>query len=151
VDKAKLSKLIKKLVQEYTGTGDSGGNAGDGNNVVSPRTGGIFPDDEQELLDYMYKSIYGGDGGHYKNYVKTQNYNSLNHQGMFELNYYNFGFLHNFYNDHHHHHKYSYTYNLIIPAHHQGIFPLYVGIQHYYHHPHFPHYLLCLYILVQVF
>ena len=85
MDKVKLKKLFKKLVQEYTGTGASGGNAGDGNNIVSPRVGGIFPDDEQELLDYMYKSIYGGDGGHYKNYVKTGNYNSLNKQGMFEL------------------------------------------------------------------
>ena len=64
------------------GTGSSGGNATDGNNIPSPRP---FANDEDEIENYTYKSIYGGDGGHYKNYVKTGNYNSLNKQGMFEL------------------------------------------------------------------
>jgi len=82
MNKEKLRELIKKLVKEYTGTGDSSGNAGDGNNITSPRP---FSDDLEELENYMYKSIYGGDGGHYKKYVKIGNYNNLNKQGMFEL------------------------------------------------------------------
>ena len=64
-----IKELIKKALQEYTGTGASGGNAGDGNNITSPRVGGSFHNDEDELLDYMYKSIYGGDGGHYGYHV----------------------------------------------------------------------------------
>ena len=64
MNKKRLKELINKLVNEYTGTGASGGNAGDGNNITSPRP---FSDDIEELKNYMYKSIYGGDGGHYKN------------------------------------------------------------------------------------
>ena len=58
-----LKELIKKLVQEYTGTGASGGNATDGNDIPSPRP---FADDEEELEDYLFKNIYGGEGGHYR-------------------------------------------------------------------------------------
>ena len=71
----RLRELIKKFLQEYMGTGSSGGNATDGNNIPSPWP---FVNDEDEIENYTYKSIYGGDGGHYKNYVKTGNYNSLN-------------------------------------------------------------------------
>ena len=74
MDKVKLSELINKLVKEYSGHHTM--------KNASPRP---FSDDVEELENYMYKSIYGGDGGHYKNYVKTGNYNSLNKQGMFEL------------------------------------------------------------------
>ena len=42
MDKKKLRELIKKLVAEYMGTGASGGNASDGNDITSPRP---FPDD----------------------------------------------------------------------------------------------------------
>ena len=80
-----LKKLISQLVQEYTGTGASGGNATDGNDITSPRVGGSFLTDEDEIEDYMYKSIYGGDGGHYKRNVEPINYNHLNKPGMFEL------------------------------------------------------------------
>ena len=45
-----IKELIKKALQEYTGTGASGGNAGDGNNITSPRVGGSFHTDEDELL-----------------------------------------------------------------------------------------------------
>jgi hypothetical protein len=79
--KKELFELIKKTLQEYTGTGASGGNAGDGNNITAP---GIPYDDDEAVERYTNKSIYGGDGGHYKKYVKTNNYNSLNHQGMYE-------------------------------------------------------------------
>jgi hypothetical protein len=57
-----LKELIKKLVQEYTGTGASGGNATDGNDIPSPRP---FADDEEELENYLFKNVYGGEGGHF--------------------------------------------------------------------------------------
>jgi hypothetical protein len=62
--KKELRELIKSVIHEYMGTGASGGNAGDGNNITSPRP---FADDQDEIENYTYKSIYGGDGGHYKN------------------------------------------------------------------------------------
>ena len=45
-----------KLYKEYTGTGASGGNAGDGNSITSPRP---FSDDSEELENYINK-IYMG-------------------------------------------------------------------------------------------
>ena len=48
--KRELLELIKNILQEYTGTGASGGNAGDGNNITSPRP---FADDEDELENYL--------------------------------------------------------------------------------------------------
>ena len=61
----KLKEFIIKLVKEYTGTGASGGNAGDGNSITSPRP---FVDEEDELKNYTKKGApYGGaEGGHYK-------------------------------------------------------------------------------------
>ena len=76
-----LKKLIKKLVQEYTGTGASGGNATDGNDITSPRP---FADDEEELENYLFKNIYGGEGGHYRKDSDPFNYNRTK-MGMFEL------------------------------------------------------------------
>tara|TARA_Y100001963_G_C6627748_1_gene374776 strand:+ start:413 stop:658 length:246 start_codon:yes stop_codon:yes gene_type:complete len=61
--KRELRELIRKMIQEYTGTGDSGGNAGDGNNVTSPRP---FSDDGKEIENYTNKNIYGAEGNHYK-------------------------------------------------------------------------------------
>ena len=49
-------------MKEYTGTGASGGNATDGNDITSPRP---FADDMDEIENYTFKSVYGGDGGHY--------------------------------------------------------------------------------------
>ena len=63
MSKEELRELIKQLVQEYTGTGASGGNATDGNDIPSPRP---FADDEDELENYLHKNVYGGEGGHYK-------------------------------------------------------------------------------------
>ena len=40
--KSELYNIIKQQVQEYTGTGASGGNSTDGNDIASPRP---FPDD----------------------------------------------------------------------------------------------------------
>ena len=53
----------KKSLREFTGTGASGGNSTDGNNVKSPRP---FVDDKDEKENYMNKNVYGGEGGHYK-------------------------------------------------------------------------------------
>ena len=63
MNQKKLKELIRKLVQEYTGTGASGGNATDGNDIPSPRP---FSSDAKELKNYLQKNIYGGEGGHYK-------------------------------------------------------------------------------------
>ena len=76
-----LKELIKKLVQEYTGTGASGGNATDGNDIPSPRP---FADDEEELENYLFKNIYGGEGGHYRKDSDPFNYNRTK-MTMFEL------------------------------------------------------------------
>ena len=35
--KRELKELIKSVIQEYTGTGAGGGNAGDGNSIPSQR------------------------------------------------------------------------------------------------------------------
>ena len=56
--------IYKKQMREYTGTGASGGNSTDGNDITSPRP---FSDDGEELKNYTNKNIYGGDGNHYKN------------------------------------------------------------------------------------
>tara|TARA_B100000282_G_C31578033_1_gene419729 strand:- start:229 stop:471 length:243 start_codon:yes stop_codon:yes gene_type:complete len=71
MNKKRLSELIKKLIPEYTGTGASGGNATDGNNITSPRP---FADDVEELKNYLHKNIYGGEGGHYRKDKYTGNY-----------------------------------------------------------------------------
>ena len=61
--KKELRELIKATIKEYMGTGASGGNATDGNDITSPRP---FADDEDEIENYTNKNVYGGDGRHYK-------------------------------------------------------------------------------------
>ena len=46
--KKELKELIKSVIKEYTGTGSSGGNATDGNNITSPRP---FHNDDDEVED----------------------------------------------------------------------------------------------------
>ena len=78
----KLEITIDKLLKEYTGTGASGGNAGDGNNMVSPRP---YDSDKEEVQKaYTDKNVYGAEGGHYK---KEPAFHNPNRQkmGMFEL------------------------------------------------------------------
>ena len=58
-----LRELIKATIKEYMGTGASGGNATDGNDITSPRP---FADDKDEIENYTNKNVYGGDGRHYK-------------------------------------------------------------------------------------
>ena len=53
---------MNNQLKEYTGTGASGGNSTDGNNIPSPRP---FVDDETELNNYLEKNKYGGEGNHY--------------------------------------------------------------------------------------
>ena len=67
-----LRELIKSTIQEYMGTGSSGGNATDGNDITSPRP---FSDDKSELKNYTNKNVYGGDGKHYKNEPAFKNPN----------------------------------------------------------------------------
>ncbi len=62
----------KKQIKEYTGTGASGGNATDGNDITSPRP---FPDDESEVKNYNNKNVYGGDGKHYSHEPAFKNPN----------------------------------------------------------------------------
>ena len=54
--------MVNQL-KEYTGTGASGGNSTDGNDIPSPRP---FVDDEAELDNYLEKNRYGGEGNHYR-------------------------------------------------------------------------------------
>ena len=67
--KNKLHNIIQTLVHEYTGTGASGGNAGDGNSIPSQRLpGGSFATDAKEREFYNDKGApYGGaEGNHYR-------------------------------------------------------------------------------------
>ena len=61
--KKELRELIKATIKEYMGTGASGGNATDGNDITSPRP---FADDKDEIENYTNKNVYGGDGRQYK-------------------------------------------------------------------------------------
>ena len=54
---------MESQLKEYTGTGASGGNRTDGNDIPSARP---FVDDEAEMDNYLMKNRYGGEGGHYR-------------------------------------------------------------------------------------
>jgi hypothetical protein len=56
--KRELRELIRSVIKEYTGTGASGGNATDGNNITSPRP---FKSEKDEVENYTNKNA--GDGG----------------------------------------------------------------------------------------
>ena len=70
--KKEIRELIQSIIREYMGTGASGGNSTDGNEIPSPRP---FADDEEELENYTNKNVYGAEGGHYKKEPLTHNYN----------------------------------------------------------------------------
>ena len=79
-----LRELIKSTIQEYMGTGSSGGNADDGNNVTSPRP---FVDEKDEVENYTKKGApYGGaEGGHYRKEPANRVYPNRDPRGgMFE-------------------------------------------------------------------
>ena len=69
--KRELRELIKTSIQEYMGTGSSGGNATDGNDITSPRP---FVDDEDEVENYTDKGApYGGaEGQHTRGMEKNK-------------------------------------------------------------------------------
>ena len=72
----------KKLINEYTGTGASGGNAGDGNNQTSRRR---FPDTESEMRFYKHQNVYGSDGEQWTgDKASYPNANRDRRGGMFE-------------------------------------------------------------------
>ena len=75
--KRELRELIKSVIQEYTGTGSSGGNAGDGNSIPSPRP---FADDKDEIENYTDKGApFGGaEGQHTRGMEKTQSVGNPN-------------------------------------------------------------------------
>jgi hypothetical protein len=56
--KKELRELIRSVIKEYTGTGSSGGNATDGNDITSPRP---FRSEKDEIENYTSKN--SGDGG----------------------------------------------------------------------------------------
>ena len=73
MNKEQLRELIRGVIQEYTGTGASGGNAGDGNNITSPRVGGSYHDDESEIEAYTNKNVgYGAMGNHTSGMEKSK-------------------------------------------------------------------------------
>ena len=58
--KKELRELIKSTINEYMGTGASGGNSTDGNDVTSQRIGGSFKTDEEEIEFYSNQNAYKG-------------------------------------------------------------------------------------------
>ena len=74
-----LKELIKKLVQEYTGTGDAastGLTSDDGNNATSQRSRFHDPHGADEMEFYLNQNKgKGGDGGHYTNEPVNPSYN----------------------------------------------------------------------------
>jgi len=74
--KKELRELIRSVIREYTGTGASGGNATDGNNITSPRP---FADDQDEVENYANKNVgYGAMGNHTSGMEKTQSIGNPN-------------------------------------------------------------------------
>jgi len=69
--KRELRELIRNAIKEYTGTGASGGNAGDGNSITSPRP---FVDEKDELENYTDKGApFGGaEGQHTRGVEKNK-------------------------------------------------------------------------------
>jgi len=74
--KKELRELIRSVIKEYTGTGSSGGNSTDGNNITSPRP---FADDQDEIENYANKNVgYGAMGNHMSGMEKTQSIGNPN-------------------------------------------------------------------------
>ena len=81
-----LRELIRSTIKEYTGTGSSGGNATDGNNVTSPRIGGSFKTVEDEMEDYSSKNAgEGGKGYQSRGMEKRQPIGNPNRTKMFKF------------------------------------------------------------------
>lgn len=84
--KKELRELIRSVIKEYTGTGSSGGNATDGNNITSPRIGGSFKTEKDEMDDYNSKNAgEGGKGYQSRGMEKTQPVGNPNRTKMFKF------------------------------------------------------------------
>ena len=81
-----LRELIKSVIKEYTGTGSSGGNATDGNNITSPRIGGSFKTEKDEMDNYSSKNAgEGGKGYQSRGMEKAQKIGNPNRTKMFKF------------------------------------------------------------------
>ena len=84
--KKELRELIRSVIKEYTGTGSSGGNATDGNNITSPRIGGSFKTEKDEMDDYNSKNAgEGGKGYQSRGMEKIQPVGNPNRTKMFKF------------------------------------------------------------------
>ena len=83
--KKELRELIRSVIKEYP-TGSSGGNATDGNNITSPRIGGSFKTEEDEMENYNSKNAgEGGKGYQSRGMEKTQPVGNPNRTKMFKF------------------------------------------------------------------
>ena len=81
-----LRELIRSTIKEFTGTGSSGGNATDGNNITSPRIGGSFKTEKDEMDDYNKKNAgEGGKGYQSRGIEKNQPIGNPNRTKMFKF------------------------------------------------------------------
>ena len=70
--KRELREIIRSIIKEYMGTGSSGGNATDGNDITSQRP---FKDSTDEKEFYTKQNVYGGDKKPYRNEPATTGFN----------------------------------------------------------------------------
>ena len=81
-----LRELIRRTIKEFTGTGSSGGNATDGNNVTSQRIGGSFKTEKDELEFYNKQNAgEGGKGYQTRGAEKIQPVGNPNRTKMFKF------------------------------------------------------------------
>jgi hypothetical protein len=81
-----LRELIRSTIKEFTGTGASGGNATDGNNVTSQRIGGSFKTDKDEIEFYNNQNAgEGGKGYQTRGTEKTQPIGNPNRTKTFKF------------------------------------------------------------------
>ena len=84
--KKELRELIRSVIKEYTGTGASGGNATDGNDITSPRIGGSFKTEKDEMDNYGSKNAgEGGKGYQSRGMEKVQKIGNPNRTKMFKF------------------------------------------------------------------
>ena len=79
--KKELKELIRSTIKEYTGVGAGGRNhhKGGGNLQTSPRIGGSFKTDKEEMEDYSSKNAGRGGKGYQSNGMeKTQSVGNPN-------------------------------------------------------------------------
>ena len=84
-----LRELIKSVIKEYTSTGNmaaSGPVSHSGNNMTSPRIGGSFKTEKDEMDDYNSKNAgEGGKGYQSRGMEKIQPVGNPNRTKMFKF------------------------------------------------------------------